>query len=159
MAEEPTEDPCRFCTSDNGVDTVVYRGAHFRVEYGEDVAVPGWMIVTLERHAEGVWSLDDAEARELGEVLRDVSTAIRDAAGVEKVYFGSFGERYPHFHALVSGKPLAIEANASAGAYSGRNGPRLLTDYGDFVDTERAAQVGQQIGAIMQERRPGQSPQ
>jgi hypothetical protein len=146
-------DECRFCLGSQ-LDTPVFEGKHFRVEYGADVPVPGWMILTLRRHVEGIWNLTAEEAASFGTTLRDLAGAIHRTTGVEKVYVSTFGERYPHFHALVSAKPLEIEGNVGADAYSGRNGPHLLTDYADFADAERAAQVGQEIGRILSAAAP-----
>lgn len=63
--------------------------------------VPGWLFVELRRHSEGPMGMDDAEAAELGGVVRDVSAAIQSAMGAERVYVLAFGELYPHFHVVL----------------------------------------------------------
>ncbi|HVM39945.1 MAG TPA: HIT family protein, partial [Acidimicrobiia bacterium] len=64
--------------------------------------VPGWVFVELNRHAEGPWSLEPAEAATLGPLLTQVSQAVRSVTGAERVYWMAYGELMPHFHVLVA---------------------------------------------------------
>lgn len=74
---------------------------HWRVRRHDDPApIAGWTIIDLRRHAEGIGSLLEDEARELGPLLRDASAAIQRATGCDRVYVLSFAEvvRHAHLH-------------------------------------------------------------
>lgn len=76
---------------------------------------PGWLFVELRRHAEGPMGMDDAEAAELGGLIRDLSVAIQATTEAERVYVLAFGELYPHFHVtLVPRMPFAPDDEKGA---------------------------------------------
>jgi diadenosine tetraphosphate (Ap4A) HIT family hydrolase len=67
--------------------------------------VPGWLLVAPRRHVEQLDQLEADEARELGTLLKDVSAALRQAAGGEKIYLAVFAEILPHLHFHVVARP------------------------------------------------------
>ncbi|MFF3466592.1 hypothetical protein [Streptomyces sp. NPDC002619] len=66
---------------------------------------PGWVAAQTLRHTEGLADLDDAEAGELGPLLRRLSAAVTWVTDSERVYTYSLGEGSPHTHILL-GPPL-----------------------------------------------------
>lgn len=52
-------------------DQIVYRDDYWTV--ASSVAVPGWMMLFLNRHNDGVWELDDTEAETFGRLLTKLS--------------------------------------------------------------------------------------
>jgi diadenosine tetraphosphate (Ap4A) HIT family hydrolase len=70
------------------------------------VDAPGWAILSLKRHAEGIWSMTEDEAATLGPILGALGKGLHDEAGGEKVHLFAMGERVPHLHmVLVPRKP------------------------------------------------------
>jgi diadenosine tetraphosphate (Ap4A) HIT family hydrolase len=67
--------------------------------------VPGWVVVRVRRHTIGWPGLDEAERARVGDALAETVAAVRTATGVDKVYVLTFGEAFPHFHALVAPRP------------------------------------------------------
>jgi diadenosine tetraphosphate (Ap4A) HIT family hydrolase len=61
----------------------------------------GCLWVQAREHVEGLWSLTDAQAASFAEVARSSAAALRSAAAAPRVYVVSFGENFPHFHALL----------------------------------------------------------
>ncbi len=74
----------------------------------EGLEVPGWVVLVARRHAIGVVGLAEDELASLGPVLARVSAAIQKVTEAEKVYFASFGERFPHFHVLLMSRPGSL---------------------------------------------------
>jgi diadenosine tetraphosphate (Ap4A) HIT family hydrolase len=73
-------------------------------------SVEGWLILTLDRHAEAVADLTQPEAVELGAALREVSQALGQALGVRKTYVAQFAEHpdYRHVHVHVVARPVVL---------------------------------------------------
>lgn len=66
-------------------------------------ALEGWTVLVVRRHITAVADLNDAEAMELGPLIRDVSRAIQAVIGCEKTYVVQFAEhpQHPHVHVHV----------------------------------------------------------
>ncbi|MBN1207828.1 MAG: HIT family protein [Myxococcaceae bacterium] len=60
--------------------------------------VPGWVVISSERHARALYELDDAVARELGAFAARVMRAQRKALGAEHAYAFAIGDVLRHFH-------------------------------------------------------------
>ncbi|MFL5345524.1 MAG: HIT family protein [Hyalangium sp.] len=60
--------------------------------------VPGWVVISSERHARALYELDDAVARELGAFAARVMRAQRQALGAEHAYAFAIGDVLRHFH-------------------------------------------------------------
>ncbi|MCB0194736.1 MAG: HIT family protein [Anaerolineae bacterium] len=78
----------------------IYRTHHWDIVHSYDTALPGWLVVVARRHIEALDQLSDAEAAELGVLLRDVSAALKEVTGCLKTYVVQFAEhpRHPHVH-------------------------------------------------------------
>jgi diadenosine tetraphosphate (Ap4A) HIT family hydrolase len=74
------------------------------VAHAYNANLEGWVVVLPVRHVVSVDALDDAEARELGPMLRGVSAALRAVVGCEKTYVlqlaESEGFNHVHFHVV-----------------------------------------------------------
>ncbi|MBX3355164.1 MAG: hypothetical protein KF724_05640 [Phycisphaeraceae bacterium] len=68
----------------------------------EPVPMAGWLIVDLDRHAEGWHAIDSDEASEFGHLMQRLSSALREASGAERIYLLSFTEMVPHLHAHLA---------------------------------------------------------
>jgi len=60
--------------------------------------LPGWLVLTAERHCRAWYDLDDLAAGSLGEVTRRVMRAQREVLGAEHVYAFAIGDVLHHFH-------------------------------------------------------------
>ena len=98
---------------------------------------PGWLFVELRRHAEGPMGMDDAEAAELGGLIRDLSVAIQSATGAERVYVMAYGELYPHFHVLLAPRmPFAPDDE---------KGPALFAKRAELADPAAAYETATRV--------------
>ena len=82
----------------------VYLGPRWRVAHAFGTAQPGWLVVVPRRHVVALDELTVAEAADLGPLLRDVSSALRQVTGCEKTYVALFAEAegfsHVHFHVI-----------------------------------------------------------
>jgi len=60
--------------------------------------IPGWMVLTAERHCRALYDLDEEAATALGLVAQQVMRAQRQALGAEHVYAFAIGDVLQHFH-------------------------------------------------------------
>jgi diadenosine tetraphosphate (Ap4A) HIT family hydrolase len=60
--------------------------------------IPGWLVLTAERHCRAIYDLDAEAAAQLGPVAKRVAAALRSALGAEHVYAFAIGDQLHHFH-------------------------------------------------------------
>jgi diadenosine tetraphosphate (Ap4A) HIT family hydrolase len=60
--------------------------------------VPGWVVLSSERHARALYDLDEAAARELGPFAARVMRAQLGTLGAEHAYAFAIGDVLRHFH-------------------------------------------------------------
>lgn len=60
--------------------------------------IPGWVVLTSERHVRAMYSLEDAEAEALGRLAAKVMRAQRDLLKAEHVYAFAIGDQVHHCH-------------------------------------------------------------
>jgi len=60
--------------------------------------IPGWLVLTAERHCRALHDLDDEAAAQLGPLARRVAAAQREVLGAEHVYAFAIGDLLHHFH-------------------------------------------------------------
>lgn len=78
----------------------IIRTDHWDIVHANNTSLLGWMVLVARRHLAAVDELSDAEALELGVLLRDVSGFLRRDLGCVKTYVMQFAEHpdYPHVH-------------------------------------------------------------
>jgi diadenosine tetraphosphate (Ap4A) HIT family hydrolase len=78
----------------------IHRTAHWDLVHSYNTALPGWLVLVSRRHITAIDELTDAEAAELGVLLRRVSAALRQVTGCIKTYVAQFAEQaeHPHVH-------------------------------------------------------------
>jgi len=109
---------------------------------GAPYAALGWMTLHSKRHIPGAIGFTDDEAAEFGKVVKDVSQALIDATGAERVYLGSLSEGTPHFH--VHFVPRYTDGPSSWDAFGDLARARKgLTN----VDEARVIEVIRDVGA------------
>jgi diadenosine tetraphosphate (Ap4A) HIT family hydrolase len=60
--------------------------------------LPGWLVLTAERHARALYDLDAAAAAALGPLAQRVMRAQREVLGAEHVYLFAIGDVLHHAH-------------------------------------------------------------
>jgi len=64
----------------------------------------GWLVLIVRRHIASLDELTDSEAVELGRLIRNTSSALKEITGCEKTYVLQFAEspqhQHVHFHII-----------------------------------------------------------
>ena len=60
--------------------------------------LPGWLVLTSERHARAIYELDVDESAALGQLMAEVMRAQREALGAEHVYAFQIADQVQHCH-------------------------------------------------------------
>jgi diadenosine tetraphosphate (Ap4A) HIT family hydrolase len=78
----------------------IHRTQFWDVVHSYNTALPGWLVLVARRHIEAVAALTEAEAAELGVLMRRVSIALQEITGCVKTYVIQFAEaaEHPHVH-------------------------------------------------------------
>jgi diadenosine tetraphosphate (Ap4A) HIT family hydrolase len=78
----------------------IYRTPLWDVAHCFETSVSGWLILIVRRHIESLDELTDSEAVELGQLIRNTSSAIKAVTGCLKTYVLQFAESpdHPHVH-------------------------------------------------------------
>jgi len=114
---------CHVCDGLAGAeDRVVYDDPAWRAF--QVAEVPGWVMLAPKEHVEGMWGLSDEQSARFGPALRDLSAAVKQATGADRVYLMYLGESAKHFHAglfpLAPGaEPLVDNSRIAAAAVAG----------------------------------------
>lgn len=72
-------------------------------------SLEGWLVLALRRHASCLAELTEAEAQELGPLIRSVSRALSEVVACTKTYAVQFAESPEHQHVHVHLIPRAAE--------------------------------------------------
>jgi diadenosine tetraphosphate (Ap4A) HIT family hydrolase len=78
----------------------IYRTRLWDVVHSYNTSLPGWLVLVARRHIVSLDELTEAEAIELGRLIRQVSLALKKATGCIKTYVVQFAEHedHPHVH-------------------------------------------------------------
>jgi diadenosine tetraphosphate (Ap4A) HIT family hydrolase len=109
--------PCLICAQEDASESVtVFSGQDgwaAGIVPGYDV--PGWFVLRVRRHAEGLEGLATEELATFGRQARDLTAAIRTVTGAAATYLMVFGEAYPHFHALITPRTADVPQEMRTG--------------------------------------------
>ena len=78
----------------------IYRTAYWDVVHSYNTSLPAWLVLITRRHIAAIDEMTDAEAVELGRLIRQVSIALKRVTGCQKTYVVQFAEapQHPHVH-------------------------------------------------------------
>jgi diadenosine tetraphosphate (Ap4A) HIT family hydrolase len=98
-----TERPCTACDLLAGRRSVpggvVWRGGGLALHALDGPCpVPGWLVLTAERHCRALHDLDAEATAQLGPIAQRVVVAQRTVLGAEHVYAFAIGDVLHHFH-------------------------------------------------------------
>lgn len=143
---------CRTCelvarrdAGDAPVWDSVLRTPGWDVAHASGTAVEGWLVLVVRRHIAAVANLTDAEAAELGPLIKRVSQALHDVTGCEKTYVVQFAESADHRHVHIHVIPRRPDLPDD------QRGPRIFTQLGlpeeDGVPEARMDALAMQLRA------------
>ncbi|MFL5262923.1 MAG: HIT family protein [Anaeromyxobacteraceae bacterium] len=95
--------PCLACRIVTGevrpVGGSVWRGGGFTLHAPADPSpIPGWLVLTSDRHARALYDLEPGELAALGPAAARAMRAQLAALGAEHVYAFAIGDVLRHFH-------------------------------------------------------------
>lgn len=78
----------------------IHRTAHWDVVHSYNTSLPGWLVLVARRHMAALDEMSEAEASELGLLIRRTSLALKSTVACAKVYVMQFAEspEHPHVH-------------------------------------------------------------
>jgi len=78
----------------------ILRTEYWDIVHAYNTSLPGWLVLVVRRHMTAVAELTEAEAVELGSLIRRVSRALHEVTGCTKTYVIQFAEQteHPHVH-------------------------------------------------------------
>jgi diadenosine tetraphosphate (Ap4A) HIT family hydrolase len=107
---------CLICHLDEvPAEAVVFRDDDWACEVAPGFEVPGWYFLRLRRHALGWAEVERPELTAFGPVVKDLMDALELAFDAPARYLMTFGEAYPHFHAVVTVRADDIPPESRSG--------------------------------------------
>ena len=130
-----SNDDCRRCEAERNT-AWIYQDSLWSV--GPMATAPGWLILQVRRHAEGVTALNEQELATLGPLLARVAGALQRVTGAERIYQQAYGENSPHYHIAMIPRGSDIPAE--------HRGPALLMHLSDYDgQSERAETIAETL--------------
>jgi diadenosine tetraphosphate (Ap4A) HIT family hydrolase len=115
------------------------------VEHGHPVAVVGWLVLVLRRHALALHELTEHEAVALGKWLPELTRALHEVTGCALEYVMQFaeGEGFQHVHFHLVARPADWPDEFK--------GPKAFAAWGvdDPVSAAQAARVIDDVAAFL----------
>ncbi|HLY26957.1 MAG TPA: HIT family protein [Aggregatilineales bacterium] len=88
----------------------IYRARACDVVHCDSTSILGWLIIIPRRHLAAIDEMTEAEAIEVGRLIRAVSIALKHVLDCEKTYVSQFAEapgyQHVHFHVIPRAKDL-----------------------------------------------------
>jgi diadenosine tetraphosphate (Ap4A) HIT family hydrolase len=107
---------CLICQQERADDSMtVFRDDSWAAGIVPGYDVPGWFVLRVRRHAEGLEGLNGEELASFGRRARDLVAAVRTVTGAAATYLMVFGEANPHFHALITPRTSNIPVDRRTG--------------------------------------------
>ena len=129
-----TERPCAACELLAGRRQVpgglVWRGGGLALHALDGPCpIPGWLVLTAERHCRALYDLDPTAAASLGPLAQRVAATQRTVLGAEHVYAFAIGDVLHHFHLhLVPRYPATPQRLRGRGAFDATPADALAAD-------------------------------
>lgn len=129
----------------------IYRTEGWDVVHCNNTSLLGWMVIVARRHIAAVDEMTEAEAVELGRLIRQVSIILKELTGCTKTYVIQFaeapGHQHVHFH-LVPRMPDQPKEH---------NGPGIFVNLGVSPESRVGEGVMDEFGLKMRDRLLGMS--
>lgn len=89
----------------------IFRTSLWDVAHCYETALPAWLVLVARRHIASLDELTDPEAVELGRLIHDISSVLKEVTGCTKTYVLQFAEspehQHVHFHIIPRMADLA----------------------------------------------------
>jgi diadenosine tetraphosphate (Ap4A) HIT family hydrolase len=142
---------CLICHLDEAPDeAIVFRDEDWACEIAPGFEVPGWYFLRLRRHALGWAGLEQPELAAFGPVVQDLMGALEQAFGAPACYLMTFGEAYPHFHAVVTVRTEDVPPQSRSGNILALRASRINRD----AAVARVPAVREALAAVRDYGRP-----
>jgi diadenosine tetraphosphate (Ap4A) HIT family hydrolase len=121
--------------------------SHWRVEHAHPVAIPGWLVLVLRRHARALHELTDDESTALGRWLGVLPKALHHATGSDVEYVMQFaeGDGFHHVHVHVVARGATWKPEWTGPGVFGALGVGV----DELVSAERVTQIMAAVGAFL----------
>jgi diadenosine tetraphosphate (Ap4A) HIT family hydrolase len=88
----------------------IYEGNYWQLVHGYPVAIIGWLVIVLRRHAEALHDLTANEISELAFIQNRACKALQEELGTEKEYSLCLSEKegFHHIHIHLIGIPKEL---------------------------------------------------
>lgn len=139
MTEHATCPACELLAGRREVTGgILWRSGGFALHALTDpTPLPGWLVLTSERHARAWYDLEPTELSELGTAAARVMAAQRSVLHADHVYAFAIGDVLHHFHLhLVPRYPGTPERLLGRRCFEGRPGDMIPPE-----EVERAARA------------------
>ena len=111
----------------------IIRTEHWDIVHAYDTSLLGWLCLVVRRHIAAIDELTEAEASELGGLLRDVSAFLKHDRDCLKTYVMQFAEHPDHPHVHFHVVPRSTDMPAE------HRGANVFT-YLNVADSERVSE-------------------
>lgn len=123
----------------------IHRTPYWDIVHSYNTSLPGWLVLISRRHMTAVDEMTEAEALELGALIRQVSLALKAVTGCQKTYVIQFAEAAEHPHVHFHIVPRMADQPVD------RKGPQIF-GYLGVPDDERVSEARMnEIGAAVRE--------
>ena len=129
----------------------IFRTQYWDVVHHHDTELPGWLVLVARRHMATVAELSEAEASDLGVLIRDVSLALKQVTGCLKTYVLQFTDhpKHPHLHVHIVPR-MKNQPKERQGA--------KIVEYTGVAEDQRVAEaamnaIGEQVRQILSMQR------
>jgi diadenosine tetraphosphate (Ap4A) HIT family hydrolase len=106
---------CALCSRQAVKERVIFEDEHWLVRHSMETDIVGYFLIESRRHFLDLSEANAAERAGYGELLADLTAALREVLDCQRVYTFTLAEVVPHFHAHVIPRGAALPK-----AYRGR---------------------------------------
>jgi diadenosine tetraphosphate (Ap4A) HIT family hydrolase/ubiquinone/menaquinone biosynthesis C-methylase UbiE len=155
LGDMAADSSCLSCSAEGKADLPprerVYLGPRWRVAHAFWTALPGWLVVLPRRHVVALDELTEAEAADLGPLLRAVTAALRQVTGCEKTYVSLFAEAegFAHVHFHVIPRHASLEPELRGPRVFGLHGGDPARHVPDNAMDEVAAALSAALSTLL----------
>jgi len=110
------ETDCKLCELLE-TQEIYYEDPQWALHQIPGLEVPGWLVMSMRRHGDGVVSMNAEEAATFGPTLAGLSAAVKEVTDAERVYLFAFGDEITHWHIMLAARPADVPKDQRRGAF------------------------------------------
>ena len=130
----------------------IYQTEFWDVVHAYNSALPGWLVLVVQRHIESLDELTEQEAAELGPLIRRVSLSLKSVIGCKKTYVIQFAEarKHPHVHFHIVPRMADQPAERRSAGIMGYLG----VSRDERISEDRMNEIGAEIRSYLSSKEP-----